>query len=431
MIGGGVHSRLRLAARILIEWKTPKDSPDYQRVLHEVIAQHPLAQQVDLINKTNLMRLDDSSVILWYLSDSMDRPVTAGPPTSDEAGIMELTTSILREMLAVSADVDASRPLWTRGPTKAAVADAILQTITTDIEHIAFGYRAYFGMRIPLNASSLRVGVDGLLRNVKRLPTLIQRLSRDVRVLRNLFSLASVVIGLLNALWLASGLFGRGRSNFFRFSGVNVFDELRRILPRMINDFIHFLNFIAPNHAFGTLTAALFSASMLTASLTWLFLGRSLENNIVLRLILAVTGRRVSDDSNKSMNLNVRAVHDTRMRLISEDEDSTIAEAKFVDGLGLACGVSPGVLAGILRQPRLRQWSRAALASTSFATAEIVQEVLHLLQLPEFDDNEQRLLFRWLAHIYITEDIDITEEDAMRDGHILFAPTKVDLTAES
>ena len=67
--------RLRLAARSLIEWKTPRTNPHYKRVLSALLQRHTLAAGMGFTAKSPILSLDDRESVLWYLSESFEENV--------------------------------------------------------------------------------------------------------------------------------------------------------------------------------------------------------------------------------------------------------------------------------------------------------------------------------------------------------------------
>ena len=68
--------RLRLAARTLIEWNTPRTNPQYKRVLDDLLLRHPFAVKVGLTSRSSVLALDDRESVLWYLSESFESPAS-------------------------------------------------------------------------------------------------------------------------------------------------------------------------------------------------------------------------------------------------------------------------------------------------------------------------------------------------------------------
>src|SRR6266571_1260662 len=64
--------RLRLAARTLIEWKTPITAAEYQRVLSDLLKTHPKSSSWGLTLDKEFLNLDDRGVVLWYLSETIN-----------------------------------------------------------------------------------------------------------------------------------------------------------------------------------------------------------------------------------------------------------------------------------------------------------------------------------------------------------------------
>lgn len=68
---------MRLAARALVEWRTPKTSPEYREILRALAAERGLTGLLD--ETSGLVGLDDSGVLLWCLSERGDQLDGATP----------------------------------------------------------------------------------------------------------------------------------------------------------------------------------------------------------------------------------------------------------------------------------------------------------------------------------------------------------------
>lgn len=68
----GKQRKLRLAARMLIEWKTPPASGDYQSVFSELVEDHVGARLFDLKARRGVIAADDFAAFLWFLSETLD-----------------------------------------------------------------------------------------------------------------------------------------------------------------------------------------------------------------------------------------------------------------------------------------------------------------------------------------------------------------------
>src|SRR5215203_2851677 len=72
MVDSEVYLRLRLAARTLIELNTPATSPEYRRVLTDLLSVHPYAASWGLTPDKELLKLDERGAILWYLTETVN-----------------------------------------------------------------------------------------------------------------------------------------------------------------------------------------------------------------------------------------------------------------------------------------------------------------------------------------------------------------------
>lgn len=67
----GVDYRLRLAARTLLEWRTPSSNPDYKRVLSDLLKDHAGAQLHRLAENADVLLLDEDGSLIWFLSETL------------------------------------------------------------------------------------------------------------------------------------------------------------------------------------------------------------------------------------------------------------------------------------------------------------------------------------------------------------------------
>jgi hypothetical protein len=71
MMNAPVNRRLRLAARTLVEWRTPSGNPDYKGVFADLARAHTGAAQYGLAENQDVLRLDDEGSLLWFMSETL------------------------------------------------------------------------------------------------------------------------------------------------------------------------------------------------------------------------------------------------------------------------------------------------------------------------------------------------------------------------
>lgn len=66
--------KLRLAARTLLEWRTPPSSEEYRLLLQDIFSVHPVTTYFHLTIPDKILASDDHGALLLYLSDTLDNP---------------------------------------------------------------------------------------------------------------------------------------------------------------------------------------------------------------------------------------------------------------------------------------------------------------------------------------------------------------------
>lgn len=155
--------RLRLAARTLIEWKTPVASPNFKAVLNDIIQSHPYARSYGLSNDSKLFTLAHNRTLLWYLTETLDVAATDDHSKGSEdtsrypTDLMEAWKIVYKEhccpQLIDAGILDRKHTVpGTGGLTKAQVAAEIAEIVTSaEGALINFGFLALLGLSVPLS----------------------------------------------------------------------------------------------------------------------------------------------------------------------------------------------------------------------------------------------------------------------------------------
>jgi hypothetical protein len=195
--------RLRLAARTLLEWRTPRSNADYRRVLRDLVAVHPLAAGANLLINEPLLALDDSGTLLWYLSETLDDPLHRDQVFRGREDVYALASVVTDETFEASIADDATTSLWRLGPTGAQVADAIRLAFLSDRPALNVlgceGLLARKGVFAPPRARQI---VEQLMRQCGAPAGVIEKLGRAVKVRYAVRLLATASIPAVSAVAL-------------------------------------------------------------------------------------------------------------------------------------------------------------------------------------------------------------------------------------
>src|SRR5579862_2143466 len=139
---------VRLAAKALLEWKTPIESEFYRKVLDELLTIHPFAVEMGLHHSHPALMHDYQSVLFSYLVETLN---VSGSERGTEPDLKERyrRVSDLVAQFFQSATVDVlDYYLWPDGPLHSQVADAIANGLSRHDESAEW---ALFSLIIPLS----------------------------------------------------------------------------------------------------------------------------------------------------------------------------------------------------------------------------------------------------------------------------------------
>jgi len=124
--------RLRLAARTLIEWKTPQSAQYYQQVLGDLLRFHPQASTWGLTTEKDFLRFDERGIILWFLSDTISDPVLSVASDGDRWWSVFLSENATF-LLTNYALTKSGEHTWDGGPRWAQVADCMITELVQQL----------------------------------------------------------------------------------------------------------------------------------------------------------------------------------------------------------------------------------------------------------------------------------------------------------
>jgi hypothetical protein len=343
-------TKLQLAARILIEWKTPRSSPAYGEVMRDIIRNNEAARELRVLSNEELLRLDENNAILWYLSESLERtPVSdAAVKRYGDKDLLYIERRICRELYSAGGDPDRA-PAWPGGPQAARLSDAVMRAIESRrAQECLDAFIVLIGLESATITSPVQAAAARVLSAPRLRSTIVRRAQPILRRLKWIVDVVTLlsIIGL--ALLLPYTVERLVRTIFSWNSPYAVF-----ILTMMI---------------VGPLVAALFWFTVLFESYR-------------------------------------RALVQDRLRRRNAREDQTAVAAMVKRSIEAACGSIPRLLVNLLKQRRDDgwYWGTLALQCTETAEAAIVREALHGLQLPELNDATRDALFWWLCSVKIRE----------------------------
>lgn len=174
--------RLRLAARTLIEWKTPSTTEQYKSVLSDLLKSHPNAARWGLTLNSDVLQVDTEGSVLWYLSDTLDANdlgYIGNKRTQDEPDFLEQSVKAFLDDFVFSRKANV---LWPGGPTQLKVAALILETTNSkDPTPNYQGWRTLLALLIPLESKMGVRLVENLLQKQRFVTAKLQSLAIFLR----------------------------------------------------------------------------------------------------------------------------------------------------------------------------------------------------------------------------------------------------------
>src|SRR5262249_41621450 len=97
-------ARLRLAAKTLVEWRTPTWSPQYREVMQELIGVNKAARGLGLTSSHPLLSIDERGSLLWYLSDTLEDDFMPIPLNRSDLAMWNHHLETIAEIFKRAAD---------------------------------------------------------------------------------------------------------------------------------------------------------------------------------------------------------------------------------------------------------------------------------------------------------------------------------------
>src|ERR1700733_15358073 len=98
--------RLRLAAKALLEWRTPRTSEHYQNILGELISKNAIARSRGWKQDNPIMQLDEQGSAMWYLSDTLMLEAPENLEPISEGDVVKILTSRALEMFETAPNIE-------------------------------------------------------------------------------------------------------------------------------------------------------------------------------------------------------------------------------------------------------------------------------------------------------------------------------------
>ena len=347
------HLKLRLAARTLIEWKTPITSSEYQRVLANLLNVHPNASLWGFTPNKKFIELDDQGTVLWYLSETMcaeQAKLSVEQSNGKFRGYIEFLRKVSIEgLINYGVSGYTNSVMWTGGPTKSKVADTIIEALTNrDDLAKSISLEVLIILLIPLEKN---LQVDKIRELIEYVKT---NKYKSLQILKsNINLLTSVSTTFLSILFVVSNLIIISR----QYNGIRIiFDSTLSITILRILVFI------------------------VSVSLSYyIFSKRSYFERFFKNAVIS--------NSDEAKHLK-------------EKIDVAIKQGELIfNCLGKICSNNPKILVSILRIYDQQTWSEIALAATKNAIPEVIKEVLNLLRYPDVNYSMREQIFQWLCKV--------------------------------
>jgi hypothetical protein len=133
--------RLRLAARTLVEWRTPQSSEYYKAIMESLIDSNALAKDFGLTLKHQIISLDERGSLLWYLSDTLEADSltsaansVAGPEPILMLHFGRLKATRALELFEHSTDIVEFANVWMKPHNVGDVLDVLYNGIRSETD---------------------------------------------------------------------------------------------------------------------------------------------------------------------------------------------------------------------------------------------------------------------------------------------------------
>ncbi len=352
--------RLRLAARSLIEWRTPRQSADYQLVLNRLLSLHPIARSFGL--GADILDLDDDGAILWYLSE-----ITSGTPPApgpEVVAVAELRLRTLEALLALRFGSEKPLLALRFGSEKQQpVVNISLASNGTEFEEVVL---------------SALASDDSVLASLACRVVLALELGMSPRIVKeNLEALRERRTGGVSFIGRLSKLVATGYSLVFILQLVliplAVF--LLAHLAVSIKEWFNILINI-PKGVFQI--AALIAAIVSALGSTSLLKQRSTNVMQLILMVMEITVARKDARKRSSLIVSINS--------------------RLPGILRTVCAETDGMLAAIIEKGD-SQLIGFALNTTREAREEVIREVLHVLRMPDLNNQIRNDTFQWLCGV--------------------------------
>lgn len=171
--------RLRLAARALIEWRTPHTSPLFGNILRDLIRVSAIAKQLQIREDSKVLKYDQQGVILWCLSEAIDADESPIPALDMDRVSKYWATQRLKRVLSDYSRMGVvDMELWRGGPMRSQVASAIVSGIK---KNKYSAWKALFAITVGLNKQECKRHIEELIRDEQIKFGRIQKLSRRLQ----------------------------------------------------------------------------------------------------------------------------------------------------------------------------------------------------------------------------------------------------------
>jgi hypothetical protein len=363
-------ARLRLAARTLIELRTPQSSEAYLDVLHDLIRRNPLIQENECNLTRRVLPYDNKGVLLWFLSETLSADkINCTKETADRVPDF-LKDLISRWMMHLYDSEIILRNTIPTGTKKAfsylaaVIVESIVGRSREDSTRTIHASAGVFAMVAPLAVDDRRAILQPALSYAhlavvsdRRLKTFafIGRITRLVTIASMFIILQAVVLG---AVILGKDLFSLE------------FDDLLAIFD------ITFY-YSSPGTIFFIVLGSILGAAV-SFTITWLF-SRRLQNQ-AHQMFIRIYKKRANLENNEP----------------AIDVDFEPFVHHLLSWLGEYFAAHPTVWRQFLETPE-EKWFDTALVSISNLTDELIKVILIILQGKEIGLMNKVRLFRWMC----------------------------------
>jgi hypothetical protein len=344
------HLRLRLASRTLLEWQTPFGTAEYQAILKELLAVHPMAKTWGLNPDQEFLQFDTDGAVLWYLSESLttaepDMPADYFPET------IELPKRKIKNLIENLFHQQIGKEIWPGGPTVMDISDKLFVSFIIDnAEYNYAGISALLSIIMPINQDLKKLMVNNIKNRVIVKPYLaFPLLENQKMIMRNITFFSKLSVYLV-------------------------------IIIIMLSIAYYYYDF-----------KLLFIYPFIMILLIYLLINKP---NFILQRI---------------MRLMIKIFSGEYIKSLQEEIDSRISSLQLTTTLGTLCGCQDKYFVSVLSDNQDYFWQQLALQFTKEATPEVTMELLRLLRDPTVADPLKPQILRWLCKVHIKKPDDMLQ----------------------